>query len=106
MPSLVNESLFWVAAAVCALAEVAIVRGAISGIGHRGGVPSASSAPRPTTMGRSPKAPRAGGELVWALIPGLVLALVLVWTWRTMHSPPVITLPPESTTVTAPGAGA
>ena len=64
------DALFWIAVACCCIAQVAIIRSiAISS-------PAGSSA--------SPRANR-GLELLWAVLPGLALAVVLVFTWRAMH---------------------
>ena len=52
------KALFWVAAFVCGIANVAIVRSVVRGT------------------------PRRRMEIAWAIIPALLLAGVLVMTWR------------------------
>jgi heme/copper-type cytochrome/quinol oxidase subunit 2 len=66
------DAIFWVAAACCTVAQVAILRSVIV------------SPARAPSEGESTPARRAG-EIAWAVIPGIALALVMVWTWRTMH---------------------
>jgi hypothetical protein len=62
------ETIFWIAAAACALAELAILRLSFA----------ARSANRSALV---PSASR-GGEMAWAVIPALVLVLVFGATWR------------------------
>ena len=61
LPPAVATTLFWAAVLVCGAAHVAIV----------------------ASVMRS--APRRRLEIAWAVIPALVLAAVLVMTWRGMH---------------------
>ena len=62
------ETLFWIAAVACVIAELAILRSTfIARRVHKSElVPSAS--------------PR--GELAWAVIPAIVLGVVLTATWQ------------------------
>lgn len=66
------ETLFWVAAIACVIAELAILWSTFAG--RRGNkselVPSAS--------------PR--GELAWAIIPALALGVVLTATWQKIEA--------------------
>lgn len=57
----VATTLFWTAALVCGVAHAAIVASVVR------------------------SAPRRPLEIAWAVIPALVLAAVLVMTWRGMH---------------------
>ena len=66
--------LYWVAVACCVVAQVAIVRAALR-------TPTASVAPQ---MPR----PQRAAEVAWVLVPAIVLALVLAFTWRAMHQAP------------------
>ena len=61
LPPAVATTLFWAAVLVCGAAHVAIV----------------------ASVMRS--APRRRLEIAWAVIPALVLAAVLVMTWRGIH---------------------
>lgn len=66
-PSL-SELLFWSATAVCAVAQVAVVRAALAG----------------RTPGASPALLARTREFFWVLLPAALLALLLVWTWRSL----------------------
>ena len=63
--------LFWVAAAACALAELAIVRAALATHSRRA---PAEGVPQPSRI----------GEIIWVVIPALALAVVLWATWRAL----------------------
>jgi len=62
------ETLFWIAAVACVIAELAILRSTFAArrVQKSELVPSAS--------------PR--GELAWAVIPAIVLGVVLTATWQ------------------------
>jgi heme/copper-type cytochrome/quinol oxidase subunit 2 len=66
------ETLFWIAAVACAIAELAILRSTFAARRAEKSelVPSAS--------------PR--GELVWAVIPALALGVVLTATWQRIEA--------------------
>ena len=66
------ETLFWIAAVACVIAELAILRSTFSARRAKKSelVPSAS--------------PR--GELAWALIPALALGVVLTATWQRIEA--------------------
>ena len=65
------EPIFWIAAALCVIAELAILRSAF--MPH----PGSDDAP-------VPQAPR-GTEMLWAVIPAIMLAVLLAATWRAVH---------------------
>ena len=71
MSQALSEAIFWIAAALCAVAQVAIVRSAL-----------ATHAPDAT--GHVPPS-RRSLEVLWAIVPAVGLALVLLQTWRAMH---------------------
>jgi heme/copper-type cytochrome/quinol oxidase subunit 2 len=75
MPLLLGEAIFWVAAVCCLVAQVAIVR---STLAPHEPAPGSDQVPRP----------RTGVEVVWTLLPALVLIGVFALTWRAMHQPP------------------
>jgi hypothetical protein len=103
MVSLVAESLFWVAVASCAAAQVAIVRGVVGGrIPDGPPGPDESAADPPGRTGQL----HPVREAAWALLPGVVLVLVLIWTWRTMHLVPHAPPPNDAGSLTAPSTGA
>ncbi len=68
LPPSVSELLFWSATAVCAVAQVAVVRAALAG----------------RTPGASPTLLARAREFFWVLLPAALLALLLVWTWRSL----------------------
>ena len=69
----VADAIFWVAVACCAVAQLAILRSVSTSAVAAGGERTPSS--------------RRLGEIVWAVVPGVVLAVVLVFTWRAIHAP-------------------
>jgi heme/copper-type cytochrome/quinol oxidase subunit 2 len=76
IPTFLSDAIFWLAAACCVFAQAAIVRSALRARAQR---PDGSASPsRPI-------------EVAWTVVPGIVLALVLVLTWRALH--PAATLP-------------
>ena len=66
------ETLFWIAAVACVIAELAILRSTFMArrVHKSELVPSAS--------------PR--GELAWAVIPAIVLGIVLTATWQKVEA--------------------
>jgi heme/copper-type cytochrome/quinol oxidase subunit 2 len=64
--------IFWIAAAICIVAEIAILRSAFRP--HHG---SAESASLPHS-GR-------GLEMIWAIVPAIGLAILLAATWRAVQ---------------------
>jgi heme/copper-type cytochrome/quinol oxidase subunit 2 len=67
---IVSTIVFWLAVVACTAGEFAIIRSARRG---------------PLTQGTGYPLVRRGPEVVWAVIPAIALAIVLVMTWRTMH---------------------
>jgi heme/copper-type cytochrome/quinol oxidase subunit 2 len=75
IPTFSSDATFWLAAVCCALAQAAIVRSALRARDHR---PDGSASPsRPT-------------EVAWTVLPAVMLALVLVLTWRALHAAPAL----------------
>jgi heme/copper-type cytochrome/quinol oxidase subunit 2 len=68
------DGLFWSSVACCALAQYFILR---SVGGHRHLADPSANLPRQ----------RGALEIVWALVPAIALAVLLVFTWRAMHPP-------------------
>jgi hypothetical protein len=66
------ETIFWIGAAACVLAELAILRFSFA----------ARSANRSALV---PTARRAG-EIAWAIIPALALVLVFGATWKRIEA--------------------
>lgn len=66
------EPIFWIAAALCIIGELAILRAAFA--------PPADAGPSAPV----PQPPR-GTEMLWAVVPAIALALLLAATWRALH---------------------
>lgn len=66
------EIIFWVAAAACAIAEIAILRFSFAAQG-------ANKSELVPTAAR-------GGEIAWAVIPALALVAVLFATWQKLEA--------------------
>ena len=73
MTSTFADGLFWLSVACCALAQFFILRS----------VGAARHAAAPSTM--LPKQ-RSAMEVLWAVLPAVGLALLLVFTWRAIHA--------------------
>jgi heme/copper-type cytochrome/quinol oxidase subunit 2 len=74
-----SDAIFWLAAACCVFAQAAIVRSALRARAQR---PDGSASPsRPI-------------EVAWTIVPAVMLALVLVLTWRALHPAPGFTIVP------------
>ena len=71
----VNSALFWISAAVCAVAQLALIVSAIR-------APMAGS-PESAAM----RMPRRASEIAWTIVPAIGLAVLLVFTWRATHRP-------------------
>lgn len=65
-------ALFWVAAAICLVAQLALVWSAIR-------------APMPGSSEAAIKMPSRTSEIGWTVVPAIALAIILVFTWRAMH---------------------
>jgi heme/copper-type cytochrome/quinol oxidase subunit 2 len=70
------DGLFWASVACCALAQFFILR-SVGGRRH---------VPEPTAH-----LPRQRGalEMVWAFVPAVALAVILVFTWRAIRAAPI-----------------
>ena len=66
------DAIFWIAVACCVVAQVAILRSVFAARG-------------PEAPGGGMPPLRRGLEVLWAVVPALGLALVLVLTWRAMQ---------------------
>ncbi|GEM_PF-2869414 len=110
MPSSVAVWSFWIAVCACAAGQIAILRDAVSLRGTRGpqsGTERAAEASPPSvpaarsldsdserTAGRRTSGRfHAAGEVMWAVLPGIALVVVLLWTWRAMHAGPAAPAP-------------
>jgi len=66
------DGLFWLSVACCALAQFFIIRSV--GAARRAAQPAA---PLPRQRGAM--------EMMWAILPAVGLAVLLVFTWRAVH---------------------
>lgn len=73
MPLSFADGLFWLSVACCAIAQFFIIR-SVRGTRH---------VPEPTA--NVPHA-RAGMELMWAVLPAVGLAVLLLFTWRAIRA--------------------
>jgi heme/copper-type cytochrome/quinol oxidase subunit 2 len=71
-PSL-TSALFWIAAASCAIAQIALIVSAIR-------APMSGS-----TESASMRMPSRASEIAWTVVPAIGLAVLLVFTWRATH---------------------
>ena len=72
MPSYLSDAILWTAIALCAVAQVALLRSFFFGASRPGR--DASRAFRAT-------------ETLWVVLPAVGLACLLAVTWRTVHPP-------------------
>ena len=64
----ISESIFWIAAAICAIAQVAVIRAALAG----------------RTPGASSSAVAQAREFFWVLLPAAFLILLLTWSSQSL----------------------
>jgi heme/copper-type cytochrome/quinol oxidase subunit 2 len=67
-----KTALFWACAAICAVAELLILRAAFK--------PADDPSPSATV----PHSPR-GVEMLWGILPAIALIAVFVVAWRSIH---------------------
>ena len=66
------ETIFWIAALACAVAEIAIVRSIIAQRRAHNATLVASSSPL--------------AELIWAIVPAIALSALLIATWQRIEA--------------------
>lgn len=66
------EPVFWVAAIICIVAEIAILR---SSFAPHPGTPESASLPHS----------QRGIEMIWAILPAIGLVILLAATWRAVN---------------------
>lgn len=104
MASLAAESLFWVAALACVVAQLAILRAVVAD-SPRDASQETDPAPDPHCAALATRRGRAA-EATWALLPGVVLALVLFWTWHAVRPAPPVSPQTNSQSFIAPAVRA
>jgi heme/copper-type cytochrome/quinol oxidase subunit 2 len=80
MPFHIADAVFWIAVALCVIAQLAIIRSAIVSPAR----PSDSSAPTSSA--------RRAAEIAWAVLPGVALVVLFFYTWNAIH-PSTIPIP-------------
>ena len=70
---LLREAIFWIAAALCLIAELFILRSMLRG--SRMASPDRS----PSVDAEVPR-PRPMGEMIWAVLPAIALVILLAFT--------------------------
>jgi len=68
------DAIFWVAVACCSVAQLAILHSVIV------------SPARVAQPGVATSRARRAAEIAWAVLPGIALAIVFVFTWRAVHT--------------------
>ena len=68
----IADAIFWVAVACCIVAQLAIVQSVVISPAR-----AADRAPASTA--------RRIAEIAWAVLPGIALAVVFVFTWRAIQ---------------------
>ena len=68
------DAIFWIAVVCCSVAQVAIVYSTVVAPGRMPGLA------KPVSVARRAR------EIAWAVLPGVALAAVFVFTWRAMHA--------------------
>ena len=85
------DALFWAAAALCAVAQLALLHSFFLG---------ASRVRRDAAVGFR------ASETVWAVLPAVILVLLLAGSWRAVHAPDGLHPTRGSAEVAAVGGGA
>ena len=73
MPLRFADAIFWIAVACCLVGHLSILRSVLA------------SRAVPTNGQTAESQTRRMSEVVWASVPAVALAAVLVFTWRVMH---------------------
>lgn len=77
----VSDTIFWLAVALCAVAQLFILKAVFS--------------PAPLPMGGPAEAGRAAGrlrpasrplELIWVVLPAVGLVFLFLWAWQLKHA--------------------
>ena len=76
-----RSAFFWIAAACCVFAELAILRSLLFGRAR-----DAEQQPLTGALAHAPRA-RRSVEIAWAVLPALALLFVLYLTWRAVEAP-------------------
>jgi hypothetical protein len=73
------DAVFWIAVGCCVIAQLAILRSVLRVSSTRHSTIESGSA------AHSESAVHRAIDIAWAVIPGIALAFVLLYTWRAMR---------------------
>jgi heme/copper-type cytochrome/quinol oxidase subunit 2 len=92
----IRSALFWVTAACCVFAELAILRSLLFGRAREAEAKDSMGAARAAHASRP-------ADIAWAILPAVGLALVLYLTWRAVDAPrePAATISHSGATIGA-----
>jgi hypothetical protein len=77
----IADAIFWIAAVCCGLAQAAVIR-------------SSMVAPMLVPAHAGVARPRRAVESMWAILPAIALAILLIATWVAMHDYWTVVVPP------------
>lgn len=84
MSTILADAIFWIAVAACAVAQIFILR-AVFRVTPAGVAPGSSASSTPDGESVSVPKPHRLTEIVWVVLPVVLLVLAFVLAWRTMH---------------------
>lgn len=96
MSTRLSDAIFWIAVAACAVAQIFILR-AVFRVTPAGIAAGSSASSTPDGESVSVPKPHRLTEIVWVVLPVVLLVLAFVGAWRVMHpAPPTLPdwLPP------------
>jgi heme/copper-type cytochrome/quinol oxidase subunit 2 len=84
MSTRLSDAIFWIAVAACAIAQIFILR-AVFRVTPAGVAAGSATASSPDGENVSVPTPHRLTEIVWVVLPVLLLALAFVGAWGVMH---------------------
>lgn len=93
MSTQLSDAIFWIAVAACAVAQIFILR-AVFRVTPAGVAAGSATSSTPDGESVSVPAPHRLTEIVWVVLPIVLLVLAFVLAWRVMHPPIPDFLPP------------
>jgi len=93
MSTSLTDAIFWVAVVLCAVAQIFILR-AVFRVTPAGVQAGSANTSTPEGEQASVPSPHRVTEIVWVVLPVVLLAAAFVFAWRTMHPPIFDFLPP------------
>lgn len=98
MSTQLSDAIFWIAVAACAIAQIFILR-AVFRVTPAGTAAGSANSSTPDGEPVSVPSPHRLTEIVWVVLPVVLLALVFVQSWRVMHAPPLPDFLPPGTKI-------